>query len=162
MRIEAEQPAHRPGIRRLALGAFPTAAEADLVDRLRHDGDVAISLVAVDGEEVVGHVLFSAMTAPMKALGLGPVAVEASRRGEGIASDLIREGLARARREGWQAVFVLGDPALYARFGFSVEQAAGFETPYAGPYFMALALDGTSLAHANDPVAYAPAFQSLE
>ncbi|WP_020086637.1 GNAT family N-acetyltransferase [Hyphomicrobium zavarzinii] len=162
MRIEAEQPAHRPGIRRLALGAFPTAAEADLVDRLRHDGDVAISLVAVDGEEVVGHVLFSAMTAPMKALGLGPVAVEASRRGEGIASDLIREGLARARREGWQAVFVLGDPAFYARFGFSVEQAAGFETPYAGPYFMALALDGASLAHANDPVAYAPAFQSLE
>lgn len=162
MHIEAEQPVHRTGIRSLVLSAFPTAAEADLVDRLREDGDVAISLVATDGGEVVGHVLFSTMTAPMKALGLGPVAIDARRRAEGIASELIREGLARARREGWQAVFVVGDPAFYARFGFSVERAAGFETPYAGPYFMVLALDASGFRQANDPVAYAPAFQSLE
>jgi putative acetyltransferase len=40
-----------------------------------------------------------------------------------------------ARRE--EIVFVLGNPALYGRFGFSAEDARPFASRYAGPHFMA-------------------------
>jgi putative acetyltransferase len=152
---------HEPAIRRLHLAAFPTPAEADLVDSLRRDGDIAISLVAFERNRVLGHVLFSRMTAPLRALGLAPVAVDAERRGEGVANRLITEALAQARNDAWEAVFVLGDPHYYARFGFSAEAAACFETPYAGPYFLALALDGRDLSAHAGSLDYAPAFRAL-
>ena len=60
-------------VRGLHLSAFPTAGEGDLVDELRRAGDAVLSLVAVDGG-VVGHVMFSRMKAPFRALGLAPVA----------------------------------------------------------------------------------------
>jgi putative acetyltransferase len=73
--IRPEVLADRAAIHRLHLESFPTAAEADLVDALRDDGDAVLSLVAHEGVDVVGHVLFSRMTAPFRALGLAPVAV---------------------------------------------------------------------------------------
>jgi putative acetyltransferase len=54
----------------------------------------------------------------------------------------------------------LGDGAFYGRFGFRPELAAGFGTPYAGPHFMALALNG-ELPAKDGPVDYAPAFERL-
>jgi putative acetyltransferase len=53
----------------------------------------------------------------------------------------------------------LGEPAYYARFGFSAAAALPFPCPYAGPYFMALSLTGGKAAPA--PVIYAPAFDRL-
>ena len=113
------------------MSAFPTPAEADLVDQLRLDGDAIISLVAVDGNDVMGHVLFSTMTAPFKALGLAPVSVESGMRRRGIAARLIEEGIRDAKSAGWEAIFVLGDPAYYQRFGFSAKEAELFNSPYA-------------------------------
>ncbi len=122
-------------IRRVHLESFPTRAEADLVDDLRADGDAVLSLVAEEGGIIAGHVLFSRMTAPFRALGLAPVAVLSNHRRQGLAARLIQDGLARAAAD-WDAVFVLGDPAYYGRFGFDAGQAAGFTNPYAGPHFM--------------------------
>ena len=65
------------------------------------------------------------------------------------------------RADGWEAVFVLGDPAYYERFGFSVAAAAGFASPYAGPYFMALGLNDGIIAPRTGRLAYARAFQDL-
>jgi putative acetyltransferase len=75
MIIRAETPADSTSVRAVVEAAFPTPREADLVDRLRCDGDAVFSLVAVKGTELVGHVTFSKMRAPFRALGLGPVAV---------------------------------------------------------------------------------------
>lgn len=47
----------------------------------------------------------------MRALALAPLAVSAARRGSGVGTVLVLEGLARAAEQNWQAVFVLGDPA---------------------------------------------------
>jgi putative acetyltransferase len=160
--IEPERDEQHARIRALHLAAFPTAAEADLVDRLRRDGDTAVSLVAVEGEVVLGNVVLSAMTAPMAARGLGPVAVAAARRNEGIGARLIRAAIDHARQEGVDAIFVLGDPAYYRRFGFDAEAAQGFESPYAGPYFLALALGSAGLSARSGRVDYAPAFRDLE
>lgn len=131
------------------------------MDRLRQDGDAVISLAALEDQLLVGHAMFSRMAAPFRALGLAPVAVLLDWRRRGIAARLIAEGLRRATRDGWDTVFVLGDPDYYGRFGFSTEMASGFESPYAGPYFMALPLKGVDLSLQSGRVDYAPAFSAL-
>ncbi len=160
--VQPETPGLHSAIRAVLLQAFPSPVEADLVERLRADGDIEIGLVACDGRDVIGHIAFSPMTAPMKALGLGPVAVAPERQGHGIGSLLIREGLERARTAGWETVFVLGEPAYYTRFGFNTATASGFSSPYAGPYFMAISLSGRAPTVSTGRVDYAPAFRDLE
>jgi putative acetyltransferase len=140
--------------------AFGRSAEAELVERLRADDDVETALVAEEEGRIVGHILFARMAAPFRALGLAPVSVMPDRQGCGIGSALIRAGLARAREERWQAVFVLGDPAYYGRFGFTAAAAAPFRCAYSGPHFMALTL-GEPLSSGEGEVSYAPAFASL-
>ena len=148
-------------VRALHLSAFPADGESDLVDTLRKDGDAVLSLIAVDGG-VVGHVMFSRMKAPFRALGLAPVAVLADWRRQGVADELIRTGLEQAKEDGWEAVFVLGSPDYYTRFGFDVALASGFRSPYAGPYLMAMALQDGSLSTTVGEVFYAPAFDDLD
>lgn len=164
MKIRAATARDAEGIRNVHLNAFPTAGEADLVERLAHDGDVAISIVAGD-EAIAGHILLSWMRADadgrgLRALGLGPLAVIPERQGEGIGSALIQAAVAKARANGAEIIFVLGEPEYYGRFGFSVAAAAPFESPYAGPHFQALAL-GDLQPLTSGIAEYAPAFASL-
>jgi putative acetyltransferase len=100
------------------------------------------------------------LSAPFRALGLAPVAVRVGRRRQGIADRLIRVGIDLARAGGWQALFVLGEPDYYGRFGFSASAAARYDCVYAGPYLMALPL-GPDLPAPNGAVSYAPAFGAL-
>ncbi|MBA2518180.1 MAG: N-acetyltransferase [Chloroflexia bacterium] len=162
MIVRDETQADIAAIREVVDAAFPGPAEARLVDLLRADGGLTYSLVAVEAGRLVGHVAFSPMTAPFRALGLGPIAVTPDRQRTGIGRRLIEAGLARATRDGWQAVFLLGDPRFYERFGFSVERAAGYTTPYAGPHWMVVALGGEPLPTPTGEVAYAPAFARLD
>jgi len=162
MIVRLETQADVAGIRDVETQAFPTAAEADLVDRLREDASAVFSLVAVQAESVIGHAMFSRMQAPDRSLGLGPVAVAAAHRRLGVAAKLIGDGLMRARAEGWAGVFVLGDAAYYSRFGFDAALAAGFVSPYAGPHLMALALQPAGLPVRTGPLHYAPAFAGLD
>ena len=159
--IRDEQPKDIAAIRAVVEAAFPLPVEADLVDQLRADGDSVISLVAVDDGQVAGHILFSKLTAPFRALGLAPVSVLPERQNAGIGSRLIRTGLERAALAGWRGVFVLGEPEYYGRFGFDAEAAKGFTSPYAGPYFMALPLNG-ELPATEGEIGHAPAFAALE
>lgn len=150
-----------PAVRTVLLAAFPTAAEAKLVEQLRADGDSAIELVAEIDGTIAGHILFSPVEAPFRALSLGPVAVLPTRQGEGIGSALIAAGHEVARDQGCDAVFVLGEPAYYRRFGYDPALASGFSSPYAGEYFMALALDGP-LPATSGAIRHAPAFAAIE
>jgi putative acetyltransferase len=165
--IRPAEPRDAAGIRAVHVAAFPTAAEADLVAALDRDGDAVVSLVGEAQGEIVGHVLLSRMRVAgdgrtYRALGLGPVGVRPGFQGGGVGRRLIEGALAIARATGEELVFVLGEPDYYGRFGFSVEAAAPFASPYAGPYFMALALkQGLAIPERGD-AAYAPAFAGLE
>ena len=161
MIIRDESASDVKAIRHVVESAFGRTAEADLVDRLRADGDAVISLVAVDDDRVVGHVLFSKMVAQFPALGLAPVSVAQAHQRLGVGRQLIGAGIERAAKAGWACVFVLGDPAYYTRFGFDAALASGFKSPYAGSHFMALAL-GLNLPATTGVVEHAPAFKSLE
>jgi putative acetyltransferase len=80
--------------------AFPTLAEADLVERLGGDRDAALSLIHEEDGAVV-HVLLSRMTVtadgrPVAAVGLAPFAITPDRHTEGIGTALIGQALALA------------------------------------------------------------------
>ncbi len=140
MIIRPEKPSDHKQIRAVHIASFTTHGEADLVDRVRLDGDTKIFLVAEQHGEIIGHVMLSVMQAPFKALGLAPISVHLDHRQRGIAQTLIETALQQAKLEGWVGIFVLGDPKYYQRFGFSAAMAARFNSPYAGPYLMALCL----------------------
>jgi putative acetyltransferase len=160
MIVRDERAGDADAIHAVVTEAFGQPDEAKLVDLLREDGDCAISLVAEDDGQIVGHVLFSPMTAPFRALSLAPVSVAPAHQRTGIGGALIRAGLDRARRDGWEVVFVLGDPAYYRRFGFEAKAAEGFTSPYAGPYLMAVGFNG-ALPAKTGTIGHAPAFSVL-
>ncbi|WP_114287100.1 GNAT family N-acetyltransferase [Candidatus Halocynthiibacter alkanivorans] len=160
MKIRAERAGDQQAVHRLTEDAFGQPDEARLIGMLRADGDVALSLVAEEGGVLLGHVLFSPMAAPVRVLGLAPLSVAPHCQKQGIGALLVRKGLELARDTGWQAVFVLGDPGYYARFGFTSKAAEGFENPFAGPHFMALELHQGALS-TPFAVGYAPAFARL-
>jgi putative acetyltransferase len=162
MHIRVETEADRALIGAVHAAAFPTQGEAALVDKLRLDGELSISLVAIVDGTIAGHVAFSRMQAPFRALGLGPVGVVPDHQRSGIGAALIRAGLARAKEQDWEGVFVLGDTDYYERFGFRLDLAAGFSCRYAGEHFMALALNGDTLPQSNGEVAYPAAFESVD
>jgi putative acetyltransferase len=161
MLIAAETPDRIAAIHALNRAAFPTDAEARLVDQLRRDGDLSLSLVALIDGAVVGHVGLSPMSAPFPAMALAPVAVDARARRRGVAAALIRDGLDRAARAGAAGVFVVGDVAYYGRFGFAACLASGFINLYAGPHLMAIALAPAGLPVSRGEIDFAPAFASL-
>lgn len=162
MMVRPETPDDIVAIRIVQEVAFGRSDEARLVDELREAGDCVFSLVAVDDGVVAGHALFSRMKAPFPALAFGPVAVQPEYRRIGVASRLIREGIARGEAAGWQGIFVLGDPALYRRFGFSAVKARGFISLYAGPHLMVLPLGGAELPASTGTIQHAPAFAKLD
>jgi putative acetyltransferase len=167
MIVRAERPGDEAQIRAVHLAAFPTPVEADLVEQLKVDGDAAISLVADDDSEIVGHVLFSRMEVeadrrPVEALALAPVAVLPHRQRRGIGSALIEAGLREAQAHGAELVFLVGEPDYYRRFGFAAATAAPFESPYAGPYFQAKVLGNDFTRPASGRADYAAAFAGLE
>jgi len=156
-----ESPNDKAAISHVVATAFDQSAEAQLVEQLREAGDIVISIVAEEGGQLVGHVLLSKMDAPFPSLALAPISVIPTRQRSGIGSALIERAVSRARNEGWAAVFVLGDPNYYERFGFSREAAAGFTSPYSGPHFMMLKL-WPSLPTTTGKLLHASAFRALE
>ncbi|MGF1550430.1 MAG: GNAT family N-acetyltransferase [Sphingomonadaceae bacterium] len=167
MEIRPESPADFVKVEALLRGAFPTGAEADLVKKLRAEGDAEIALVAAQRGGIAGHVMLSRMEVrgggrAYRALGLGPVAVAQAARGAGIGGKLIEKGLAIARERGFEIVFLVGEPGYYRRFGFAARTAEPFVSPYAGPYFLALVLDPDLPLPREGRAEYAPAFAEME
>ena len=95
-------------IRHVHEQAFGRPAEANLVDALRAHGKILLSLVAVQDDRVVGHILFSPVTiesaeGAWPAVGLGPMAVLPALQRQGIGSLLVTTGLAECRQAGMRA-----------------------------------------------------------
>lgn len=158
--IRYARPADHAAIAEVNELAFRGPDEARLVERLRADGDVLFELVAVEGDEVVGHILFSRLYADRAELfaALAPMAVRPDLQRSGAGSALVRAALDSAKEFGAHGVLVLGHREYYPRFGFLAETAAKVTSPYSGrPSFMALALEKGAFDHPLS-VAYPDAF----
>lgn len=164
MRIRPAKGRDRRPIHQVVRAAFGQNDEADLVDRLRADGDALIELVVEQDGYIVGHILFSPLglsPAPAgapKLAALAPVSVWPEAQRQGVGRELIQEGLLSCRKKGVDAVIVLGHHEYYPRFGFSAEAAASLDAPFSGQSFMALELTERALERARGRLTYAKAF----
>ena len=162
--IRPETEADRAAIDAVNVAAFGGRIEADLVKRLRADGDLVLSLVAEGNGRVVGHVAFSRLIVrdaaeEREAVSLAPLAVIPAFQRRGIGSALVAAGHAALREGGESLSIVLGEPTYYGRFGYSHARAAGFDSVYQGSdAFMALAFADAPFAGA---VTFATAFAEL-
>ncbi|MER0237626.1 N-acetyltransferase [Fulvimarina sp. MAC8] len=130
--IRRERAEDHEAIRRLTKTAFEATeesdgTEADIVDALREDGALELSLVAVDDAgELLGHIAFSRVTIDSEEphwFGLGPISVWPDHQGEGIGSRLVNEGLREIRTLGANGCVLVGDPNFYSRFSFESDTA---------------------------------------
>lgn len=162
--IRAERPADCAAIRRVLLSAFPTAQEAELVERLRRNGRLMISLVAESADEVVGHVGFSPVTvgdSRANGVGLAPLAVRPEWQRHGVGALLLRAGVTACECAGVGFIVVLGEPEYYRRFGFLKASSIGLDNEYAADdAFMALELFPRAVVAGM--VRYAPEFNELQ
>ncbi|MFN8534102.1 MAG: N-acetyltransferase [Dehalococcoidia bacterium] len=163
--IRPETPADEAAIRAVNVAAFGQPAEADLVEAIRAADAVTVSLVAVEDDQIVGHILFSpawieGIDWRMDAVGLGPMAVLPEWQRRGIGSRLVEAGLNACRALGHPVCGVLGHPAYYPRFGFRPASAIGVrcEFPASEEAFMLLALRDRALAGAHGVFHYRPEF----
>ncbi|GAO21020.1 MULTISPECIES: GNAT family N-acetyltransferase [Burkholderiales] len=126
-------------IEAVTIAAFANAphtshTEQFIVRALRDAGELALSLVAEEHGQVIGH----------KAkgwYGLGPISVLPQRQGHGIGSRLMKQALSELRAMQAAGCVLLGEPAYYGRFGFQAH--AGLQLPGVPPgYFLALAFHG--------------------
>ena len=128
--IKEESPAHYAAIRHVTQAAFApmsfsSGTEAKIIETLRAEGDLSLSLVAIGQGGLLGHCSFS----PVKISGaagnwyaLGPIAVGPSNQRQGLGRALVTEGLSRLKTQGAQGCVVIGNPQIYGRFGFQSDR----------------------------------------
>ncbi|MDS0281839.1 GNAT family N-acetyltransferase [Haloarcula onubensis] len=146
--------------------AFDGRTEESRIVQRVHDADEAVvSLVAVENDRVVGHVLFSPVSVrthgePVELVGLAPVGVLPEHQNEGVGSALVRRGLLACRESAVDAVVVLGDPAYYSRFGFEQASEYGLGNEYgADDGFRVKLLTDGALDDVDGTVSYRPEFR---
>lgn len=152
MIIRAEQPQDADAIRTVTEAAFAgtpysNQMEHEIIDELRGQGALALSLVAEEDDFVVGHVAFTPVRIDGSEsgwYGLGPLSVLPRYQGGGIGTALVTVGLELLRRQGAAGCVVLGEPDYYSRFGF--KPAEGLDLPgMPSSYFMALPFGDASV-----------------
>jgi len=168
IKVRKEEKKDYAKVRMINQFAFPTDAEADLVERVRSELDSYFSLVAEYESHVVGHILFTPVTITenknnFKWCGLAPMAVEPSLQGRGIGSKLVERGLQIVANEGYEGVVVLGHPEYYPRFGFQPAHLWNIQTNYDVPdeAFMVRELTNGVLESCSGLVTYNQLFQEL-
>jgi len=167
-KIRPESPEDIEAIYNLNKKAFNQIAEADLVNKLRASSALTLSLVAIENNEVVGHIAFSPVTiesekAVVNAVGLGPMAVLPEHQRKGIGSQLVEVGLNKIQQLGYEIVVVLGHPYYYSRFGFIPAKKYGIQWEHDVPEetFMVKELRKGALKEISGTVKYRPEFNDV-
>jgi len=147
--------------------AYSDHQEHLLVQRIRQtDAFIPeLSLVAIQQDELVGHILLSKIhildgDKAVESLALAPVSVAPSHQKMGIGSQLIRAALKKAQELGYRSVILLGHKDYYPKFGFQPASNWHIRAPFEVPdeAFMALELTENALADVRGIVRYSEAF----
>src|SRR5262245_36218957 len=152
--VRPERPEDVPRVRQVNELAFEQRTEADLVERLQQSCTDTLSLVALEENDVIGHILFTPVVVEgegrgVTGMGLAPMAVLPDRQRQGVGSQLVRRGLEILRERGCPFVVVVGHPEYYPRFGFLRASTQGLVSQWEGvsdAAFMVLVLDEHTMA----------------
>jgi putative acetyltransferase len=160
--IREERPEDIDAVRQVNLLAFGTDAEGRIVDALRANGGVLLSLVATIEERVVGHILYSPITVgdTFEGAALAPMSVAPDNQRQGIGTKLIEAGSRHLRAAGCPFIIVLGHAEYYPRFGFRPASTYGVKCQWDVPdnVFMVLALDSAGTQKMAGLAKYRPEF----
>ena len=163
--IREEQAGEYREIRQVIVAAFGGDTEANVVKLLRDRNKAPVALVAISGNKIVGHIMFSPVTITLapktfRAVGLAPLSVLPEFQRQGIGSTLAREGLKKCAVAGFEMAVVLGSPYYYPRFGFSPASLYGLGNEYdTDEHFMAMELKHGALDKISGIVRYSPEFK---
>ena len=153
------------------VAAFNEENEAQLIELVRQSELYVpeLSLVAVEDEHVVGHVMFSYMTletptGEVRILDLAPLAVHPDNQNQGVGTALTERGLDLIEQRGEPLVLVEGIPSYYPRFGFERASIHGITPPspkIPDDAFMVKLLPNYSPSYRGQ-VRYPPAFYEAD
>lgn len=158
--------------------AFGQNNESELINNLRktESFDSNLSLVVFHDTEAVGHILFYPLNIKtdhglIQTLGLVPLAVKPEFQDMGVGSQLVKEGLKKAKSLGYKpwdcfatqnkSVVVAGNPDYYGRFGFKSVNNITNNIGEPLDYFMYLELEPNTLKDIQGTVEYTEEFKSL-
>lgn len=128
-----------PAIYHLVQTAFATAkvsdgTEQDFVLELRRRDTYRpeLELVAEENGQFIGHILLTPLPVPgapegLRGLMVAPLCVRLEDRSRGRGGQLLHEGGRRAAELGYNALFLVGDPDYYSRYGFQSAVSLGFQ-----------------------------------
>ena len=166
MEIRQEKVSDYAAVYELVKTAFATASEKDgdeqdYVNELRKSERYIpeLALVAEENGVLIGHIMLTqtrikTQEETFTQLLLSPLCVEFSRRNTGVGAKLVHESFRRAKAMGYSAVFVVGEPKYYARFGF--RRASEFGIMNDGnipePYVMVCELTEKALDRKNGTI----------
>lgn len=163
--IREERSGDIVAIRDLNKRAFGQEQEGNIVDALRSNGAVLLSLVATLNGQVVGHIMYSPLSVGNEVTGaaLGPMAVLPEYQRQGIGSKLVEAGNQKLKEAGCPFVIVLGHANYYPRFGFRPASAHGIKCEWEVPdnVFMLLVLDQTKMQRVSGLAKYRHEFSSV-
>jgi putative acetyltransferase len=155
--IRRESIADQDAIRSLTARAFSGLSFSDgreprIIDALRE------AMVAVLGDQIVGHVAFSEVGPPEQSgwFALGPVSVDPPLQRRSVGSQLIETGLRTLREQDAKGCVLIGDHRYYHRFGFVV--APAFAPPQYPPQHFQIVRFGEALP--DCPVTFHPGFSA--
>jgi putative acetyltransferase len=137
--VRAARAGDRPGVEqvlRAAFGERPAQGEevVELWRELEQAGLVRISLVAIEGDQVVGHVGVShawldARRALVDVLLLSPLSVLPSHQASGVGTALVEAVLTAGAKTGRPAMVLEGSPFYYGKRGFERGSVHGIVAP---------------------------------
>jgi putative acetyltransferase len=162
--IRREREGDQTAVRNVNDRAFGQDLEGRIVDALRSNGAVLLSLVAVLDTRIVGHILYSpASIGEVTGAGLGPMAVLPEFQRQGIGSMLVRAGNQTLNDAGCPFAVVLGHADFYPRFGFTPARTRGVTCEWDVPddVFMLLVLDELRMRGVSGLATYRPEFSTV-
>ena len=167
MIIRQERPEDYDTVYHVVKEAFENAEytdgnEQNLVAALRKSKSFIpeLSLVAVEDEKIVGHILFTkAFVNSIEVLALAPLSVLPKYQNRGIGLSLIKEGHRIAHELGYRYSVVLGHSEYYPKVGYVPASQYGIEASFEvdDKNFMAICFD-ESVEKLNGVIEYDRAF----
>jgi putative acetyltransferase len=162
--IREEQPEDITAIREVNNRAFGQEQESNIIDALRSNGGVLLSLVATLVGHVVGHILYSpASVGTVTGSALGPMAVVPEHQRQGIGSKLVETGNRKLQNAGCPFIIVLGHSTYYPRFGFTPASTHSIKCEWNVPddEFMLLLLDEQKMQGVSGLAKYRDEFSTV-
>lgn len=152
MWLRPETPADYPAVYAFIQSAFETAKvsngqEQDFVNVLRQSPRYlpGFAWLGLEAERLIAFIMLTRLTVksarPVRGLLLAPLAVELSFRRRGLGAQMVKHALQEAKKHGYEAVCLVGDPAYYSRFGFTRLDSLGAQGSRQFPAAYSLGLE---------------------